>query len=134
LLNRYGQVVGIIVGIANPTEQEVFIGIGFAVPINIAASSAGLSIDCQFRKSVRGYVPAKFGSQLRKLKEIGMDQRILRLGKTNEQVLYEVKKVIVGQDYLLERLVVALLRKHILAEGVGLAKTMAPKRWLKRLM
>lgn len=42
LLNRYGQVVGIVVGIANPTEQEVFIGIGFAVPINVAASGAGL--------------------------------------------------------------------------------------------
>jgi S1-C subfamily serine protease len=42
LLNRYGQVVGIIVGIANPTEQEVFIGIGFAVPIQVAASGAGL--------------------------------------------------------------------------------------------
>jgi S1-C subfamily serine protease len=42
LLNRYGQVVGIIVGIVNPTEQEVFIGIGFAVPINVAASAAGL--------------------------------------------------------------------------------------------
>jgi MoxR-like ATPase len=46
-----------------------------------------------------------------------------------ERVLYEVKKVIVGQDYLLERLVVALLaRGHILVEGVpGLAKTMAIK-------
>ncbi len=46
-----------------------------------------------------------------------------------EQVLYEVKKVIVGQDRLLERLVVALLaRGHILVEGVpGLAKTMAVK-------
>jgi S1-C subfamily serine protease len=42
LLNRSGQVVGIVVGIANPTEQEVFIGIGFAVPINVAASAAGL--------------------------------------------------------------------------------------------
>lgn len=42
LLNRYGQVVGIVVGIANPTDQEVFIGIGFAVPINVAASGAGL--------------------------------------------------------------------------------------------
>lgn len=41
LLNRYGQVVGIVVGIANPTEQEVFIGIGFVVPINVAASGAG---------------------------------------------------------------------------------------------
>jgi MoxR-like ATPase len=49
--------------------------------------------------------------------------------KPMEQVLYEVKKVIVGQDHLLERLVVALLaRGHILVEGVpGLAKTMAIK-------
>ena len=46
-----------------------------------------------------------------------------------ERVLYEVKKVIVGQDHLLERLVVALLaRGHLLVEGVpGLAKTMAIK-------
>ena len=49
--------------------------------------------------------------------------------KSTEQVLYEVKKVIVGQDVLLERLVVALLaRGHLLVEGVpGLAKTMAVK-------
>jgi MoxR-like ATPase len=46
-----------------------------------------------------------------------------------ERVLYEVKKVIVGQDHLLEQLVVALLaRGHMLVEGVpGLAKTMAIK-------
>src|SRR5687767_2628126 len=46
-----------------------------------------------------------------------------------EKVLYEVKKVIVGQDHLLERMVVALLaRGHLLVEGVpGLAKTMAIK-------
>jgi MoxR-like ATPase len=46
-----------------------------------------------------------------------------------ERVLYEVKKVIVGQDHLLERLIVALLaRGHLLVEGVpGLAKTMAIK-------
>jgi MoxR-like ATPase len=46
-----------------------------------------------------------------------------------EQVLYEVKKVIVGQDLLLERLVIALLaRGHLLVEGVpGLAKTLAIK-------
>jgi MoxR-like ATPase len=50
-------------------------------------------------------------------------------GRPMERVLYEVKKVIVGQDHLLERLVVALLaRGHILVEGVpGLAKTMAVK-------
>ncbi|GAA2338338.1 MoxR family ATPase [Dactylosporangium salmoneum] len=46
-----------------------------------------------------------------------------------EQVLYEVRKTIVGQDALLERLMVALLaRGHILVEGVpGLAKTLAVK-------
>jgi MoxR-like ATPase len=46
-----------------------------------------------------------------------------------EQVLYQVKRVIVGQDALLERMVVALLaRGHLLVEGVpGLAKTMAVK-------
>ena len=49
--------------------------------------------------------------------------------KPMERVLYEVKKIIVGQDDLLERLIVALLaRGHILVEGVpGLAKTMAIK-------
>src|SRR3954454_16252130 len=46
-----------------------------------------------------------------------------------ERLLYEVKKVIVGQDHLLERMAVALLaRGHLLVEGVpGLAKTMAIK-------
>jgi MoxR-like ATPase len=46
-----------------------------------------------------------------------------------ERLLYEVKKVIVGQDHLLERMLVALLaRGHLLVEGApGLAKTMAIK-------
>ena len=46
-----------------------------------------------------------------------------------EQALYEVKRTIVGQDLLLERMIVALLaRGHLLVEGVpGLAKTMAIK-------
>ncbi len=46
-----------------------------------------------------------------------------------EQALYEVKKTIVGQDLLVERMLVALLaRGHLLVEGVpGLAKTMAVK-------
>jgi len=42
LLNRYGQVVGIVAGLANPTENNVFIGIGFAVPIDVAGAAAGL--------------------------------------------------------------------------------------------
>ena len=41
LLNRYGEVVGIVTALANPTDQKVFIGIGFAVPIDVAASAAG---------------------------------------------------------------------------------------------
>ena len=59
-----------------------------------------------------------------------MEQNIeSKNGKPMEKVLYEVKKIIVGQDHLLERLIVALLaRGHILVEGVpGLAKTMAIK-------
>ncbi|HEX9012441.1 MAG TPA: trypsin-like peptidase domain-containing protein [Anaerolineaceae bacterium] len=45
LLNRDGQVVGIVTGIVNPTGQDVFIGIGFAVPINIAGGALGSPID-----------------------------------------------------------------------------------------
>ena len=41
LMNRNGHVIGIVTGLINPTEQEVFIGIGFAVPIDVAARSAG---------------------------------------------------------------------------------------------
>jgi S1-C subfamily serine protease len=41
LLNRDGQVIGIVEGIVNPTGQDVFIGIGFAVPINVAGSAFG---------------------------------------------------------------------------------------------
>ena len=42
LLNRYGQVVGIVAGLVNPTESNFFIGIGFAVPIDVAGGAAGL--------------------------------------------------------------------------------------------
>jgi MoxR-like ATPase len=46
-----------------------------------------------------------------------------------EQVLFEVKRTIVGQDVLLERMAIALLSGgHLLVEGVpGLAKTLAVK-------
>ncbi len=43
LVTRDGEVVGIVTAIMNPTEQRVFIGIGFAVPIETAAASAGMS-------------------------------------------------------------------------------------------
>jgi serine protease DegQ len=41
LVNRDGQVVGIVTGLMNPTSQNVFVGIGFAVPITAAAGGAG---------------------------------------------------------------------------------------------
>ena len=46
-----------------------------------------------------------------------------------ERVLYEVKKVVVGQDHFLERVLVAILAQgHLLVEGVpGLAKTLTVK-------
>ena len=45
LLNRSGQVVGIVTALINPTTEHVFIGIGLAVPINIAGGAAGLPQD-----------------------------------------------------------------------------------------
>ncbi len=46
-----------------------------------------------------------------------------------ERVLYEVKKIVVGQDHFLERVLVAMLAQgHLLVEGVpGLAKTLTVK-------
>jgi S1-C subfamily serine protease len=41
LVNRNGEVVGIVTALLNPTEQEVFIGIGFAVPITTAGGAVG---------------------------------------------------------------------------------------------
>ena len=41
LVNRYGHVVGIVTGLVNPTGQDVFIGIGFAVPITTAGGAMG---------------------------------------------------------------------------------------------
>jgi S1-C subfamily serine protease len=42
LLNRDGDVIGIVTALINPTEDDVFIGIGLAVPIDIAGGAAGL--------------------------------------------------------------------------------------------
>lgn len=42
LVTADGRVVGIVTGILNPTAQRVFIGIGFAVPIESAAKAAGM--------------------------------------------------------------------------------------------
>ncbi|MGZ6267440.1 MAG: S1C family serine protease [Candidatus Limnocylindrales bacterium] len=45
LVNRDGQVIGIVDALVNPTDQDVFIGIGLAVPINVAGGAAGLPPD-----------------------------------------------------------------------------------------
>jgi MoxR-like ATPase len=60
---------------------------------------------------------------------IGAEGAYLEQARLMEQILYEVKKVIVGQDHLLERVLVALLSQgHLLVEGVpGLAKTLTVK-------
>src|SRR6478672_173399 len=46
-----------------------------------------------------------------------------------QRILYEVKKIVVGQDHFLERVLVAILAQgHLLVEGVpGLAKTLTVK-------
>jgi S1-C subfamily serine protease len=41
LLNRNGQVIGIVTGLASPSDDERFSGIGFAVPIGTAGGAAG---------------------------------------------------------------------------------------------
>ena len=57
------------------------------------------------------------------------DATAIEHARTMEQILYEVKKIIVGQDHLLERVLIALLSDgHLLVEGVpGLAKTLTVK-------
>ncbi|MGD0019802.1 MAG: trypsin-like peptidase domain-containing protein [Candidatus Limnocylindrales bacterium] len=45
LVNRDGQVIGIVSALINPTNQDVFIGIGLAVPIDVAGGAAGLPPD-----------------------------------------------------------------------------------------
>jgi S1-C subfamily serine protease len=41
LITMSGEVVGIVTAILSPHEQGSFVGIGFAVPIEIAAAAAG---------------------------------------------------------------------------------------------
>ena len=63
------------------------------------------------------------------------EQREAAQADSLEDVVYHVKRVIVGQDILLERMVVALVaRGHLLVEGVpGLAKTLAVKTFADAL-
>src|SRR5438874_3708972 len=56
-------------------------------------------------------------------------EKRIEASRALEEALYEIKRVIVGQDAMLERLLVALLSTgHVLLEGVpGLAKTLTIK-------
>jgi MoxR-like ATPase len=67
------------------------------------------------------------GTQPRLTKEFATEPAVAATAATLEQVLMEVKKVVVGQDRMIERMLVALLsRGHCLLEGVpGVAKTLA---------
>ena len=57
------------------------------------------------------------------------NQQVIEAGAFVQPLLDEAGKVIVGQSYLMERLVISLLANgHVLLEGVpGLAKTLAIK-------
>jgi len=61
--------------------------------------------------------------------DAGAGQKNRELASLMQNVLYEVKKVVVGQDNFLERVLVAILAQgHLLVEGVpGLAKTLTVK-------
>ena len=82
------------------------------------------------RRSSRSFLP--FDATTRRL-----DERMERHSEPSrgevatlmERILYEVKKVVVGQDHFLERVLVAILAQgHLLVEGVpGLAKTLTVK-------
>jgi S1-C subfamily serine protease len=42
LVDRDGRVIGIVIALINPTQDDVFIGIGLAVPIDVAGGAAGV--------------------------------------------------------------------------------------------
>ncbi len=42
LLDANGRVIGIVAALINPTKEDVFVGIGLAVPIDVAGGAAGL--------------------------------------------------------------------------------------------
>jgi len=55
-----------------------------------------------------------------------INEKIIKESEFTEKIIKEVSKVIVGQSYMIERLLIGLLSNgHILLEGVpGLAKTL----------
>lgn len=77
----------------------------------------------------QGYPPGQAGSHAAPTNNGGLQQEV----HTLERAIFEVKRIIVGQDQLVERMLVGLLAKgHVLLEGVpGVAKTLAVETFAK---
>jgi MoxR-like ATPase len=77
----------------------------------------------------QGYNPGNPGSHPAPPNNGGLQQEV----HTLERAIFEVKRIIVGQDQLVERMLVGLLAKgHVLLEGVpGVAKTLAVETFAK---
>ena len=77
----------------------------------------------------QGYNPGSPGSHAAPPNNGGLQQEV----HTLERAIFEVKRIIVGQDQLVERMLVGLLAKgHVLLEGVpGVAKTLAVETFAK---
>ncbi|AEV75760.1 MoxR-like ATPase [Mycolicibacterium rhodesiae NBB3] len=77
----------------------------------------------------QGYPPGQGGTHAAPINNGGLQQEV----HTLERAIFEVKRIIVGQDQLVERMLVGLLAKgHVLLEGVpGVAKTLAVETFAK---
>ncbi|MGZ5362765.1 MAG: chaperone MoxR1 [Mycobacterium sp.] len=77
----------------------------------------------------QGYPPPQAGTHAVPANNGGLQQEV----HTLERAIFEVKRIIVGQDLLVERMLVGLLAKgHVLLEGVpGVAKTLAVETFAK---
>ena len=77
----------------------------------------------------QGYPPGQGGTHAAPANNGGLQQEV----HTLERAIFEVKRIIVGQDQLVERMLVGLLAKgHVLLEGVpGVAKTLAVETFAK---
>ena len=120
LLNSQGLVVDVVVSIApDPGDDEAFAGIGFAVPIGTALgapvkgrarAATAVQTRCQHTAALNPRMARSFETALRRAVTPTSNDR----GKgchdvVLEPVLFEVKRTIVGQDVLLERMAIAML-------------------------
>jgi MoxR-like ATPase len=133
LVTMDGEVVGIVTAILNPTDQRVFVGIGFASRSRTPPRRSGCRpSDRSLSRAVHKPPTADRRSDRFAPVQGPMDPHSIAPSShapLPERILYEVKKVVVGQDAFLERVLVAILAQgHLLVEGVpGLAKTLTVK-------